>query len=90
MRRRLADVTSIGRGYGPAHSQEGNPLDAGYETISPEVRSGVSGIFANVQRLQSAVAIGATTRATRDRMRLNVRQIREDADALARELGDFD
>lgn len=65
-------------------------MDAGYETISAEVRGGVYSMFANVQRLQSAVAIGATTRATRDRMRLNVRQIREEADALAKELGDFD
>ena len=88
MRRRLAGVTSIRRGHGRAHSQEGNPLDAGYETISPQVRSGVSGIFANVQRLQSAVAIGATTRATRERMRLNVKMIREEADALAKELGE--
>lgn len=88
MRRRLAGVTSIGRGYGRAHSQEGNPLDAGYETISPQVRGGVSSMFANVQRLQSAVAIGATTRATRERMRLNVKMIREEADALAKELGE--
>ena len=88
MRSRLAGVTSIGRGYGRAHSQEGNPLDVGYETISAQVRGGVSSMFANVQRLQSAVAIGATTRATRERMRLNVKMIREEADALAKELGE--